>query len=54
VGLFAHIKNWLSKPLTPNADMLSLVLYVGIVFAAAWLWASVIGGITRIEGDLVE
>jgi len=54
MGIFQHIKNWVSMPLTPNASLFNLVIYVGLVFIIAWLWASVIGGIVRLEGDVIE
>jgi hypothetical protein len=54
MGLFGYIKSWLTMPLTPNADTLNLTIYVGILFCIAWLWASVIGGISRIEGEVIE
>lgn len=50
--MILKIKAWFSAPLTPNADPVSLTLYVGVILIVAWLWASVIGGIVRIGKDI--
>lgn len=51
--MFSFIKKWASMPLTPNADLFSLTIYVGLLFILAWLWASVIGGtLVRIGKEL--
>lgn len=42
MGLFGYIKRWLSLPLTPNADIVSLTIYVGLIFILAWMWSTVI------------
>lgn len=49
MGLIGRIKNWFTMPLTPNADIVNLTLYVGLLFILVWLWGSVIGTIRRME-----
>lgn len=47
MGLFPAIKEWFSKPLTPNVSIFNLTIYVGLIFVIAWLWSSVILGLKR-------
>lgn len=48
MGLFANIKNWFTRPLQPNADPVSLFLYIGVIFIVVWLWNSIILQVGRI------
>lgn len=40
-------------PLTPNASLFALTIYVGLLFVLAFLWSTVIAGIARIGKDVI-
>jgi hypothetical protein len=52
-GLFPSIRAWFHRPLSPNADLFNLTLYVGLIFVLAWLWSTVIAGIGRIGREVL-